>query len=126
MIMRLLAIAALGTTLIAGLALADEPKPAAPNDEHDFGAKVVVVVTHPQAAQALPGGGYLENAKVRKIGDRSFVVGKAADLGTFSMQPKGTTVWFPLSEVMQMTEYDSVDALRKALVEQAERVREGK
>ena len=126
MILRFLAISALGTALIAGLALADEPKAAAANDEHDFGGKVLVVVTHPQAAQAPAGGGYLENAKVRKIGDRSFVVGKAVDLGTLSVQPKGTTVWFPLSEVVQMTEYDSADALRKALVEHTERAREGK
>src|SRR5690349_6515714 len=102
---RILAACVIGTALVAGLALADEPKPAA-NDEHDFGAKVVVVVTHPSDPRSPAGGGCLESAKVRKLGDRSFLVGKAVDLGPLSLQPRGTTVWFPLSDVAQITEYD--------------------
>ncbi len=126
MLRRLLAISVIGTALLVGAVLADEPRAGAAHEEHDFGTKVIVVVTHPQSAQAPPGGGYLETAKIRKVGDRSFIVGKAVDLGGLSTQPRGTTVWFPLSEVLQITEYENVEALRKAIAEQTEGTRRGR
>lgn len=110
----------------AGLALgatpADtKPKPLPPGVEHDFGGKVLYVRTSSPKTDLKDGGqfgftyGYLEQVQVRKLGDRSFLVGEYAVRAGEENPHKGVKLWIPLSVVTELGEFDSMDALDKTL-----------
>jgi hypothetical protein len=108
----------MASTIAAGLAYADlGQKPSAEGIEHDFGGKVLLVVTRPKDGRTEVGGGPVEQAKVRRLGDYYFIVGKVPDLGEMFKESKGTVLWTPLSEVIQITEYDTIDAIKKVYAE---------
>jgi hypothetical protein len=79
--------------------------------EHDFGDKVMVVTMKTKGPDGESGGGYLEKVKVRKLGDQFFVVGQYRR--GKPEWPATMVFWFPLSEVIQMHEYDSWEDAEK-------------
>jgi hypothetical protein len=82
------------------------PAPAAP-PEADLAGKVVFVQTQREAAT-------LEKARVRRLGDRDFIVGRVAKDDTLTKpQFVGSTLWLPLSDVTRMAVYDDLEQLRK-------------
>jgi hypothetical protein len=61
-----------------------------------------------------PEGGIYENVEVRRLGDRHFVVGTLADEGTADADPRtGYTFWFPIEDIILLTEFPSLEAVRK-------------
>ena len=52
----------------------------------------------------------LQDARVAKLGDRSFLVGKS--LGG-SWYPKGTTTWVPVEKINQLAEFEALESVGK-------------
>jgi hypothetical protein len=87
----------------------EEPKPAAPA-EADFTGKVVAI----SADSPDKFGVVLEKVQVRKVGERSFLVGKGVDDGREGNYYKGRTVWVAVDRVVFMVQFASVDELKKS------------
>ena len=77
--------------------------------EHDFTGRAIAVWVRDPAK-----GCVLENACVRSLNDRSFIVGRLPHHGTDSDPRVGLTFWFPLDDVLMITEYPDVEAAHKA------------
>lgn len=95
---------------IAGVTAA--PKPA-DGDERDFKGKVIVV-RFISFTSSEPSA--LEGAKVRKLGDKFFLAGKAVAVqgkGKDAIQDK--TVWHNLAEISQIIECESTETAVKTL-----------
>ena len=93
----------------------DKPSTAPVAQEQDFGDKVLMLYMR-QDANAPNGVNntpVLEKAKVRRLGDRTYLVGKMPDQGVAGKGFNGTTVWIATSEILQITEHESVNALRE-------------
>jgi hypothetical protein len=114
--MRILAVCLVCLLVAIGVG-AQGRKVTAEGAEHDFGAKVVLVSTRSPDGKGDVGGGFLVKAKVRRLGDRYFVVGQLADVGEGFKESRRTVVWFPLSEIIQLSEYDSVESARRIVAE---------
>ena len=95
-----------------GLLWADEPK--GPRAAGEFVGKIVYV----QARGAFRPDRHatLENAAVRSLGGRPFLVGKGIDDGALAGASAlvGAEVWVPIDEVEAMAVYDSLAHLRRA------------
>jgi hypothetical protein len=83
----------------------DAPAPA---DDAPFKGRVLGVMT--DSHSSFP----LENVQVRKMGDRSFLVGKGVDLGNPANWTKGRNLWLPMSHVVCIVEFGSVEEMKKA------------
>ena len=82
---------------------------------HSFGTKVLYVITRPRDNHNEAGSAVYEHAEVTKLGD-TFLVGKVPDWGVDDPLLKitrGTVVWTPLSEVLQITEFDTLAKARE-------------
>jgi hypothetical protein len=89
--------------------------PAAAGVEYDFGAKVVAIATKVgDRPGESTGGGYFEKVKLRRMGDRYFLVGQAAPRGKEANPYQGVLFWYPLAEVTSLMEFDSMEAALKA------------
>lgn len=105
--------------LLAGLATAtvlagpDKPSPAS-GEEAPFGTKIIAVVTRTGDKDGSPGGGYVEKVRLRRLGDRFFLVGTTPDFGEEFKANRGKVIWIAVSEVVHITEFDSVEELRRA------------
>ncbi|HTU89453.1 MAG TPA: hypothetical protein VMF69_05095 [Gemmataceae bacterium] len=83
--------------------------------DHDFGDKVLYVVTKPKDAKSDCGYSLYEKVKVARLGDRSFLVGQIPDYGE---RPEfkaaaGKTVWIPVSDIVQITEFETIADAKK-------------
>lgn len=83
----------------------------APADKAPFKGKVVLITV--ESNHSLP----LEHAQVRKLGDRSFLVGKGSDEGSPANWTKGHMVWVPMNRVTMIIEFESVAEMKKAYEE---------
>lgn len=81
--------------------------------DHDFGDKVLYLVTKPKDAKSDCGYNLYEKAKVIRLGDRSFLVGSIPDYGDSERQDlkeaAGKTVWTPVDQIVQITEFKTID-----------------
>jgi hypothetical protein len=106
---------------------ADEKAPGQPpGAESEFRGKVLYVVGRPLTAKdENPTTGLFEQARVVRLGDRYFLAAVVADYGPELRKRYGTgrKVWMPLSEILQMTEFDSAEEALKFFQEGA---KEGK
>jgi hypothetical protein len=82
--------------------------PVAPEDA-PFKGKVLVVTMESKAT--LP----LEHARIRKLGDRAFLVGKGCDERHPANWTKGQIVWIPMNRVEMIVEFESVEEMKKAV-----------
>lgn len=80
----------------------------APADDAPFKGKVLVVTMDYRSSSLL------EHAQVRKIGDRSFLVGKGVDDGHPANWTKGQIIWLPMARVDLIVEFGSVEEMKKA------------
>jgi hypothetical protein len=98
-----------GGALLGGLATrAAPPKSDVPPDE-DFVGKVVFAQTDRDAVT-------LENARVRHLGGRSFLVGRVVDDETVTRaQFVGLTQWLPLSDVRRMVVCEDLEQFKKSV-----------
>jgi hypothetical protein len=83
--------------------------------DHDFGNNLLYVVTKPKDDKSECGFILIEKVKVVRFGDRSFLVGQYADFGEAPgwKASVGKTVWNPISDIVQMTEFKSLDEAKK-------------
>src|SRR5262249_40551053 len=66
----------------------------------DFSGRAVYVLCKEPA-----NAGVLVNVSIRRLDQRAFVVGELADDGTGWDNRAGATFWFPLDDVIMLTEY---------------------
>jgi hypothetical protein len=96
---------------LGGSARNSQAAPAPPT-EADFAGKIVFILTdQPYGDRA---GAILEQVQLRKIGGRSFLVGKGVDGGQPSAHAyKGQIVWFSVDHIVQIVEFANMDELKK-------------
>lgn len=117
--MRSRVIAALGlvaTALaVSFVSAGGEPASGRGDKDYDFGTKVVYVVSKPKDAKSECEYGMYEKVKVVRLGDRAFLVGDVPDYGEGEAfkAAVGKRVWTPVSDIVQMTEFASVDEAKK-------------
>lgn len=102
---------ALSTSLIVGFI---ESSSAAPVPEtNPFKAKIVAI-TYIDGRNALKVP--LEQAKVQKLGERYFIVGKVA-YSSISRSMVGSTLWIPEDTVTSIAEFESVEKMTDAFLQ---------
>jgi hypothetical protein len=87
-----------------------------PDRDPDLSGKIVYVVTKPKDAKSGCGYGLYEHVRVVRLGDRAFLVGDVPDYGEDAPEYKaavGKRVWTPVSDLVQMSEFDSVAEARQ-------------
>jgi hypothetical protein len=84
----------------------------------DFVGRVVNVWAKEPAC-----GGTLENVRVRRLGDRTFIVGELVDTGRPDSRV-GCTFWFAVDDLLMLTEFPDVEAAKRHFAEWEERNRE--
>jgi hypothetical protein len=88
---------------------ADEPRP--PASEADFTGKVLAITMD----AADKSGAVLEQVQVRKVGGRTFLVGKGVDDGREgAAYYKGRTLWIAVDHITHMVEFASLEELKKS------------
>jgi len=106
---------ALAVALVA--LAAGAPSPAAPNksdgskpaaDLLEFTGKALIVW-----AKDPVKGGVLQNARVRRLGDKAFLVGESAKADDADDDPE-CVLWIPVEDVQLIHEYKSLADARKA------------
>jgi hypothetical protein len=111
---------ALAIVLVARSAAADEAKQAIPNGEHDFSDKIIHVVSRGDEGKSRSGAVILEKARVARLGDRYFVVGRIPrDINAAYKPYEGQWWWLGITDVAAITEYDNLAALKKAFPQTA-------
>ena len=83
---------------------------------HSFGKKIIYVVTRPKDIRSEAGYAVYEHAEVVRLGTPSFLTGKVPDWGMDDPVLKITkeaVVWTPISEVLQITEFDTLEKARE-------------
>jgi hypothetical protein len=83
------------------------PKPAA--DLPDFTGKALIVW-----AKDPIKGGVLQNARVRRLGDRAFLVGESAKQAEDEDDDPDCVLWIPVEDVQLIHEYKTLADARKA------------
>ncbi len=99
-------------SVIIPFALAGEPPSTIGSDkEYDFGSKVAYLVTKPKDAKSESGYVLYEKVKVIRLADRAFLVGQVPDYGEGPAYKAalGKKVWTPISEIVQITEFATVE-----------------
>jgi hypothetical protein len=113
----LLTLAAVGLIVGTSFAPAQAPgqtasRPAAAEPVvHTFGRKILYVVTRPKDSRGDVGYAVYEQAEVVRLGTPSFLVGKVPDWGIDDEVykiTKGSVVWTPINEILQITEFDTL------------------
>lgn len=103
------ALVACGVFVVAIFVLAsgaEEPRPAAVAAS-EFAGKVITITLGDN------GGGVFESAVLKNLGDRTFIVATAIDMGNQDWRA-GARVWLPVSEIHQLVEYNTLGDARKA------------
>jgi hypothetical protein len=114
---RIALLVGLAAVAAVGFVAADKPAPAKDPAAHDFGTKVLLLsvrTTGPDKSNAR----VLEQCTTRQLCGRWFVVGLTPDLGPEYTDYKGTTVWVPVDEVIQINEFDNLDVVKKMYANQ--------
>jgi hypothetical protein len=97
----------LGLTL-PGL-VAGEPKGAAAADDPFAGKVLIVAFTQGDKH----GSAVMEKATVKRLGERSFLVGVGIDEWNEDRWAHGVTVWMPLDKIGNIYAVDNVDQVKK-------------
>lgn len=102
----ILAVAAIGW--LVPLSRDGQAAPA-PSSDAAFKGKVLLVYTTNMMASFI-----LEKAQIQRIGDRSWLVGKGADLDGGNVGPyKGRTVRVQMEHIVSIAEFDNLEDFKK-------------
>jgi len=93
-------------SILAMTTFAEDPKPGVAGSR-EFGGKVLTITLGDN------GGGVFESADLKTLGDRTFIVATAIDMGNQDWRA-GARVWLPVNEIHQMVEFNNVEDARKA------------
>jgi hypothetical protein len=91
-----------------------KPKPAFSVEE--FAGKVLMIYRKPPARGAV-----LLEVRLKKLGNRTFLVGKTADRDGIKSRWVGLTYWVAVDEVSDIFEFNSLEEAREANAEAARR-----
>jgi hypothetical protein len=91
------------------LRTAAAPKPSAVDESADFRGKVLLRFNFGMETAVL------EQVKVRHIGERAFLVGKAVESMSRGESLKGKTVWQNVEQITQIIECQNVEEAKKTL-----------
>ena len=92
------------------------PLPSRTDKDYDFDGKVIYVVTKPKDSKSESGYGLYERVKILRLGDRDFLVGHVPDYrekGEAYKAAAGKRVWTPISDIVQMTEFSTLDDAKR-------------
>ena len=89
---------------------ASAPKPSAVDESADFRGKALLLRFNSGMGTVI-----LEQVKVRHIGERAFLVGKAVESMSRGESLKGKTVWQNIDQIMQIIECQNLDEAKKTL-----------
>jgi hypothetical protein len=104
-----LAALALGGLVASGLTAGGSGSKSADPDEAEFRGKIVFVQTAKEAAT-------LEQVRVKRLGDRLFLVGRIIDDEVLTnRQFAGGTLWLPVAEVARMVAFDNLNQLKNSV-----------
>lgn len=109
---RVLVLVVAVSFLTTALLFGGDAKPAdGSGKDHDFGSKILYLVTKPKDAKGECGYGLYEKVKMVRLGDRSFLVGQIPDYGEGPgyKAASGKTVWTPISEIVQIVEFKTLE-----------------
>jgi hypothetical protein len=101
----------------AGFA-AEGGKPARAGDS-PFAGKAIVVYTNNDCGVREGVGAILEEAQVKQLGGRQFIIGRHA--GGDDEILKGRTLWLPVESITEIVESDSVKDAKKVFEEMRNR-----
>ena len=125
--MRAVATVAIG--LIAALLMPSPasaggaPLPSRTDKDYDFDGKIIYVVSKPKDAKSDSTYGLYERVKIVRLGDREFLVGQVPDYGEKGEAYKvmaGKRVWTPVSDIVQMTEFGTLDEAKRFFTSERE------
>jgi hypothetical protein len=113
-LMCLFSLGVISTALLLGRA-SGEPPTKEGAKENPFGDVVLYVVTKPKDSKGELGFGLYEKPTIICLGDRSFIVGTLPDFGDAEVAKAmaGKRVWTPVSEILQMTEFKTLEEAKK-------------
>jgi hypothetical protein len=57
-------------------------------------------------------GAYLQDPEIKKVGEHSFLVGKAVDVGGPNNWPVGRVMWVAIHDISQMVEFSSIEEFK--------------
>jgi hypothetical protein len=89
------------------------PTTTQPAVEHDFGERVLMIYCRkgPQASDV--GSAFFEKVQSRRLGDRYFFTGRTPAPDKPGQPFRGVITWAPLSDVVQIHEFDNLEAAVK-------------
>lgn len=111
-LLSFLAAALLVTSAAVALRGAGGQNPPA-GTEPAFKGKVVMAMLKGGDSRSVA----LEQVRLQRLGERSFVVGRGVDDGHPENWYKGLTIWTALEDVAQLIEFNDLDHLRKVTKE---------
>lgn len=115
---RIALLVGLAAVAAVGFVAADKPAPAKDPAAHDFGTKVLLLAVRTSGQAKESNARVLEKCATRQLCGRWFVVGVTPDLGPEYEDFKGSTVWVPVDEVIQINEFDNLDVVKKMYANQ--------
>jgi hypothetical protein len=99
----------------AGVAPPPASAPQAALAGEDFKGKTLVITMKTAAKDGRVAGGVLEKACLRKLGERTFLVGEVPDLGQAKF--KGLKVWVAVDDIAQVLEFESAEDVKRYYAE---------
>lgn len=99
------------SALLAGSywAASEETAKPAGKTANPFAGKVLTISSKANVEM----GSILESVEIKQLGDQYFLVGKGAAYGGAENWQAGKTVWYAVSDIAQLTEFDNMDDFRK-------------
>ena len=114
----IIAIGLLGCVAGGGLVLADDAKPVSVPNDYDFSSKVLLVCVRPRDSKSASNCFVLTVPQIRTIGGQ-FFLGGVYEVGS-GQKPawaKNAKFWTPMSEVVNIGEFETLDDVKKAFAE---------
>jgi hypothetical protein len=77
----------------------------------EFAKKITVIAMKFDPQQLTP----MDSVTIKRLGEKTFLVGRV--IGSINGEDwrKGTTVWIPVQDIHQLVEFDNVEQLKKVL-----------
>ena len=85
--------------------------------DSEFSGKILIISTKSSADHGM----YLQDVKIQKIEEVSFLVGTAVDTGVPGDWVKGRKVWVSVADVTMLVELDSIQDLKEFFEEELDK-----
>jgi hypothetical protein len=106
----LLALVLAPVAAVSDDARVESSKATAPQDT-PFKGKILSIATRTPENS----GGMFTSVTVKRLGERVFLVGDAADPGVPGYRFRGVRMWVPIEEVVQILEFTSIEQAKRVV-----------